>query len=80
MISMSGTVGYNARIIRAFDYPFESGLVILYSDGLSASWTLARYPGIEAAHPTVIAGILYRDFCRHRDDATVVVVKRGLRP
>jgi hypothetical protein len=27
------------------------------------------------AHPTLIAAILYRDFSRHHDDATVLVGK-----
>lgn len=78
MVSMAGTAGYMVRKIQAFDYPFSNGMVILHSDGLSATWTLAKYPGIDALHPTLVASILYRDFCRHRDDATVVVVKRAL--
>ncbi|HEX3861139.1 MAG TPA: ATP-binding SpoIIE family protein phosphatase [Stellaceae bacterium] len=75
MVSMPGTVGYVARKIQAFEYPFRSGLMILHSDGLSTNWTLARYPGVSAAHPTLIAAVLYRDFGRRRDDATVVVGK-----
>lgn len=78
MVSMAGTAGYAVRKIQTFDYPFSKGLVVLHSDGLSATWTLAKYPRIEALHPTLIGAILYRDFCRHRDDATVVVVKRAL--
>ena len=75
MVSMPGTAGHNARKIQSFDYPFESGLVILHSDGLSTSWTLARYPDLQAFHPTLIAAVLYRDFGRRRDDATVLVGK-----
>jgi Stage II sporulation protein E (SpoIIE) len=75
MVSMPGTAGHNARKVQSFDYPFQSGLVILASDGLSANLTLARYPKLEASHPTLIAAILYRDFGRNRDDATVVVGK-----
>jgi len=75
MVSLPGTVGYNARKIQAFEYPFDGGLVILHSDGLSTSWTFANYPHLHASHPTLIAGVLYRDFARHRDDATVLVDK-----
>src|SRR5258708_3755759 len=75
MVAMPGTAGYNVRKIQPFEYPFESGLVILCSDGLSTSWTLDRYPKLDAAHPTLIAGVLYRDFGRRRDDATVLVGK-----
>jgi anti-sigma regulatory factor (Ser/Thr protein kinase) len=75
MVSMAGTAGFNARKIQAFDYPFERGLVILYSDGLASSWTLDRYSNLANLHPSLIAAILYRDFTRHRDDATVLVAK-----
>jgi anti-sigma regulatory factor (Ser/Thr protein kinase) len=73
MVSMPGTVGYNVRKIQSFQYHFESGLVILCSDGLSSSWTFERYPKLDEAEPTLIAGVLYRDFGRRRDDATVLV-------
>jgi anti-sigma regulatory factor (Ser/Thr protein kinase) len=75
MVAMSGTAGYNVRKIQSFQYPFESGLVILCSDGISTSWTPDRYPNLEAAHPTLIAAVLYRDFSRRRDDATILVGK-----
>jgi anti-sigma regulatory factor (Ser/Thr protein kinase) len=75
MVTMAGTAGFNVRKIQSFDYPFERGLVILYSDGLASSWTVDRYTNLAALHPTLIAAILYRDFTRHRDDATVLVAK-----
>jgi anti-sigma regulatory factor (Ser/Thr protein kinase) len=75
MVSMPGTAGHNARKIQAFEYPFTSGLVILYSDGIASNWTLDRYPNLAARHPTLIAAVLYRDLTRHRDDATVLVAK-----
>lgn len=75
MVSMPGTAGFNTRKIRAFDYPFERGLIILHSDGLASSWTIERYPNLAALHPSLIAAILYRDLTRHRDDATVLVAK-----
>jgi hypothetical protein len=75
MVSMAGTAGFNARKIQSFDYPFDSGLVILHSDGLQSQWTLDRYPNLASFHPTLIAAILYRDFNRGRDDATVLVCK-----
>ena len=75
MVTMPGTAGHNARKIQSFDYPFEGGLIVLSSDGIGTSWNLNRYPGIQSAHPTLIAAILYRDFGRKRDDATVLVGK-----
>jgi anti-sigma regulatory factor (Ser/Thr protein kinase) len=61
------------RKIQSFQYPFAGGLVILASDGLSTTWNLDKYPNIETADPTLIAAVLYRDFGRRRDDATVLV-------
>jgi anti-sigma regulatory factor (Ser/Thr protein kinase) len=75
MVSMAGTAGFNSRKTRAFDYPFAQGLIILHSDGLTSSWTVDRYPNLAALHPSLIAAILYRDFTRIRDDATVLVAK-----
>ncbi len=75
MVSMAGTAGFNVRKIQSFDYPFERGLVILYSDGLASSWTTERYTNLANLHPSLIAAILYRDHSRHRDDATVLVAK-----
>ncbi|EJN10961.1 anti-sigma regulatory factor (Ser/Thr protein kinase) [Bradyrhizobium sp. YR681] len=75
MVSMAGTAGFNTRKIRAFDYPFTHGLIVLHSDGLASTWMVDRYPNLAALHPSLIAAILYRDFTRHRDDATVLVAK-----
>src|SRR6201999_4576172 len=75
MVSMAGTAGFAARKIQTFDYPFERGLVILYSDGLASNFGVDRYTGLANLHPSLIAAILYRDFTRHRDDATVLVAK-----
>ena len=75
MVSMAGTAGHIARKIQAFDYPFQGGIVVLYSDGIASNWTVDRYPGLAAFHPTLIAAVLYRDLTRHRDDATVLVAK-----
>jgi hypothetical protein len=76
MVSHNGTIGHTARRIRDFEYPVTTPfLVILASDGLSTSWNLDQYPGLRARHPALIAALLYRDFCRHRDDVTVLVVR-----
>jgi hypothetical protein len=49
------------------------------SDGLSSHWRLDRYPGLETHHPSVIAGVLYREFKRGRDDVTMVVAREQSR-
>lgn len=76
MVSHNGTAGHVAPRIREFTYPFSGRpLVILHSDGLTAKWNLAAYRGLSESHPTLVAGILFRDHRRERDDATVVAMR-----
>jgi anti-sigma regulatory factor (Ser/Thr protein kinase) len=77
LVSLPGTAGHNARKIQAFDHPFAYDMLIMHSDGLSTSWSLDRYPGLASMHPTLIAGVLCRDFWRQRDDVTVLVMRGG---
>ena len=77
MVSHNGTAGHIAPRIREFTYPFTtSPCVILHSDGLTNRWRIADYPGLAACHPSLIAGVLFRDFRRGRDDATVAVMRQ----
>lgn len=78
MVSMNGTAGLAMHRIQVFDYALPpGGVVVMHSDGVSASWSLDRYPGLLGRHPVLIAAVLYRDHARGRDDATVAVVKGG---
>jgi anti-sigma regulatory factor (Ser/Thr protein kinase) len=80
MVSMNGTVGQEIRTPQEFSYPWQpDSLLILHSDGINTHWSLDRYPGLFRRHPTLIASVLFRDFRRGRDDATVVVVRQGVR-
>lgn len=83
LLSHNGIVGHQMRKVQAFTYPWsEQALLILHSDGLGSRWDLAAYPGLARRHPGLIAGVLYRDFGRGRDDVTVLVVagQRDRRP
>jgi len=51
-------------------------VLVLHSDGLSSRWNIDHYPGLVSRHPTVIAGVLYRDHDRGYDDVTVLAVKQ----
>jgi anti-sigma regulatory factor (Ser/Thr protein kinase) len=78
MVSLPGTAGHEARTIRPFSYDWpDDALLVMHSDGISSRWDLAAYPGLAVRHPMLIAGVLHRDFARARDDATVVVARRG---
>ncbi|MBK5002091.1 transcriptional regulator [Pseudomonas sp. S31] len=75
LASYPGIVGGQYRKAQVFDYADVTGnLLILYSDGLQSRWNLQDYPGLVHRHPAVIAAVLHRDFCRGRDDVTVLVI------
>jgi anti-sigma regulatory factor (Ser/Thr protein kinase) len=77
-VSNNGTLGHQAQHFREYSYPWASdGVLILHSDGLSGRWTLDRYPGLRQRDPALIAAILYRDYSRSRDDATVLVAREA---
>jgi hypothetical protein len=48
----------------------------MYSDGMLTNWSCDAYPGLLARHPMLIAGVLFRDFRRERDDVTMLVAVR----
>jgi len=73
-VSHNGTLGHQAPHVREYSYPWTgTSLVVMHSDGLLTHWSLDAYPGIRSRHPALVAGVLYRDFCRGTDDVTVVV-------
>ncbi len=76
LITNRGTVGGSSAKPQAFTYPWSSGsLLVMHSDGIGTQWKLTDYPGLLSRHPGLVAGVLYRDFRRERDDATVVVIR-----
>ena len=76
LVSHSGTLGHVMRRVQEFDFDFPAGaLLILHSDGLATHWASTDYPGLTSKHAGLIAGVLYRDHDRGRDDVTVVVLK-----
>jgi anti-sigma regulatory factor (Ser/Thr protein kinase) len=76
MVSQNGTAGHRATRIHEFTYALPArSMIVMFSDGLASHWDLAAYPGLLTRHPSIIAGVLYRDASRRRDDVTVVVVK-----
>jgi len=75
MVSHNGILG--AQLLRNQQFEYERGpgdRIVMHSDGMSARWSLKEYPGLFVRHPAVIAGVLYRDHARPRDDVTVLVV------
>lgn len=78
MVSMNGTLGHGTIRAREFSYGWpEESLLVLHSDGLGTRWSIDDYPGLSVKDPSLVAGVLYRDFARGRDDVTVLVARRS---
>ncbi|MGH9696643.1 MAG: ATP-binding protein [Bryobacteraceae bacterium] len=78
MISHNGTAGYHSPRLQEFSYPLaEQELIIMHSDGLRSGWKLDDYPGLRRHDPSIIAGVIYQDATRNRDDVCVVVARVG---
>lgn len=76
VVSLNGTVGHVASRFQEFFYEWDkAGLLVMHTDGLQTKWKLDSYPGLQMRHPSVVAGVLYRDFTRGRDDVTVLVAR-----
>jgi anti-sigma regulatory factor (Ser/Thr protein kinase) len=76
LVSMNGTVGHSVAKFQQFSYPWQkNSALIMHSDGVATRWNLDQYSGLASRHPALIAGILYRDFLRGRDDATILVTR-----
>jgi anti-sigma regulatory factor (Ser/Thr protein kinase) len=76
LVSHNGTAGHTARKIDEFSYPWpDDAVLVAHTDGLASHWSVDAYPGLTASHPSLVAGVLYRDFKRGRDDVAVVVAR-----
>ncbi|MCG1042445.1 ATP-binding protein [Mycetohabitans sp. B8] len=76
LISRNGIVGHTMRGTQEFEMAWNAdAMLVLHSDGVGTRWDLSDYPGLSRQPAAIIAAVLYRDFSRRRDDATVVVVK-----
>lgn len=73
--TLNGTAGIRMPTLVEFDYIIPpGGVFVMHSDGLSSRWNFNNYTGLSMQTPGAIAGLLFRDFARKRDDATVLVL------
>ncbi len=78
LVSLHGTAGHDARRLRDFTSSWAaSDVLVMHSDGIATRWALDAYPGLLERHPVLAAAVLYRDFRRGRDDATILVVRNA---
>lgn len=76
LASYNGTVGVALRKVHELEYPWPDGACLLmYSDGITTRARVDAYPGLATRHPALVAGVIFRDFYRGRDDATVLAVR-----
>lgn len=76
LTSHNGTVGVAVRKVQEFTYPWtEDSCLVMHSDGVTTRAHPDAYPGLASRHPAVVAGVLFRDFYRGSDDATVLAVR-----
>lgn len=79
MAPQNGIVGHTMPRPQCASVPWPAdGRLVMHSDGITARWKADSYPGLLARHPSLLAGVLFRDFARARDDATVVVLRNAL--
>jgi anti-sigma regulatory factor (Ser/Thr protein kinase) len=78
LVSYNGTVGLHSEQPRAkvldADLPAGATLVV-WTDGLSSRLDLGARADLLGQDPALQAAVLHRDWCRQRDDATVLVVR-----
>jgi hypothetical protein len=78
LVSLSGIAGHVMRRLQPFTYQWGPGsLLVMHSDGIGTHWTVSPDNGLASRRPDVIAGVLFRDHRRGRDDASVVVARNG---
>jgi anti-sigma regulatory factor (Ser/Thr protein kinase) len=78
LVSQPGMLGTEQRTPRprVVELPWVPGAsLILWSDGLRSNVELHHGGKLLTHDPTIVAGVLHRDFARGTDDATVVVVQ-----
>jgi anti-sigma regulatory factor (Ser/Thr protein kinase) len=77
LVSHNGTVGHQMRKIQEFVHPWTEGsLLLLHSDGMATLRQRDRYPGLWGRDPSLIAGVLYRDCRRGKDDFTALAARQ----
>jgi anti-sigma regulatory factor (Ser/Thr protein kinase) len=78
LASTNGIVGHAMRRADELVLPWTGeGTLVMFSDGLRSQLQLELYPGLFVRPPALIAGMLYGQYKRGRDDASVLVATVG---
>lgn len=73
----NGIVGRRLHRVKVYDYPWEKGLLIMHSDGLSPHWGEDDLAGLETADSGRVAKHLFERFALERDDATILTGRQN---
>lgn len=60
-----------------FDESKAGNVAATIAAGAPSRWKLDESPGLSARGPLLVAAVLYRDYQRDSDDATVVALRDG---
>lgn len=78
LASFNGIVGHGIKKIQTFTYSLPKDFILcMYSDGLITHWEIEKYIGLLDKPAKIIAGVLYRDYIRKKDDITITILKRN---
>jgi anti-sigma regulatory factor (Ser/Thr protein kinase) len=77
LVTQHGTAGMQIRKPETTSLALPAhALVVLHSDGIETRWSVDALRPLLQKDPTLVAAVLLRDHTRHRDDATVVVIRQ----
>jgi anti-sigma regulatory factor (Ser/Thr protein kinase)/serine/threonine protein phosphatase PrpC len=73
-VNVNGMIRATIPNFRILQYPWSNdSIIVMATDGISEKNDPDKYPGLIDKHPMVLAGVLFRDYARLTDDATIVV-------
>ncbi|MDO9404961.1 MAG: ATP-binding protein [Polaromonas sp.] len=77
ILTQHGTVGLQIRKPEEIATPWPAHAVFaMHTDGIQQRWPGSAIAPLLGRDPSLAAALLLRDFCRGRDDATVLVGRR----
>ena len=78
LVSIEGLAGVQLGRVREFTYPWsDDAMLVLSSDGLTSALSTCRTIVYKDAPGNLLSAMLYRDYHRQNDDATVVIVRNA---
>lgn len=77
ILTQHGTAGVTIRTPEEVSTPWPPhAMLLVFSDGIESRWKPQTVVPVLGRDPVLAAGLLARDHCRGRDDATVAVLRR----